>query len=65
MKFGKLEIKGYNKITYSGQYIYMPHIIIWRAFWAVPYYVLTVLIYIVLLIGQGKDTADDYIGNIQ
>jgi hypothetical protein len=64
MKISKLKIAGYNKITYAGRPLNMPHIIIWKAFWAVPYYILIGLAYIVLLIGQGKYTADDFLDNI-
>jgi hypothetical protein len=64
MKIGKLEISGYKQMTYSGQPLNMPHVIIWKAFWAIPYYILIGLTYIVLLIGQGKYTADDFIGNL-
>jgi hypothetical protein len=64
MKISKLEIAGYNKITYAGRLLNMPHIIIWKAFWAIPYYILIGLAYIVLLIGQGKYTADDFLDNI-
>jgi hypothetical protein len=64
MKIGKIEISGYNQITYSGRQINAPHVIIWKAFWAIPYYILIGLTYIVLLIGQGKYTADDYLENL-
>ncbi|WP_396190615.1 hypothetical protein [Flavobacterium sp.] len=59
MKLGKFTFAKW-KWYYNGSELNNPIVIIWRALWTIPIYLLGYLLWFALLIGRGSFYAEDF-----
>lgn len=61
MKIGKLTISGWDGWKWGDRGIYNPLVILWKMAFIIPIAILIGMLYVLILVSQGKYTADEFI----